>query len=190
MNNIKIASKVLVFTILTIGIIYQIIVTSLGSIFFWHESHGSLIKDNDKIIGSELIGQAFTSKKYFSGRLPDILNGIGTLDAHPSNFSIKSYQFLNRTSELKEFTLKLFHNQDIPIEFITGSGSGLDPHISVNTAYYQIDSVAEARGVSSARIKNLVDNSIEYPQFFILGQKRINLLKLNLTLDQQFGKQK
>ncbi len=188
MNNIKIASRVLILMIITTGLFYQIVVTSVGSLLFWNKSHGSLIIVDNKIIGSELIGQPFTSSKYFTGRLPDILNGIGSLSAHPSNISIKSHTFLNRTQELKEFAIDQFQNDGVPLDFITGSGSGQDPHISKNVAYYQIESVAKERKVSSARIKNLVDNSIEYPQFFILGKERINLLKLNLSLDQQFGK--
>lgn len=188
MEFLKIASRVLILMILTTGVFYQVIVSSIGSLLFWNQSHGSLVIDNNKIIGSELIGQAFTYPRYFIGRLPDVLNGIGTTLAHPSNLSLKSSVFLNRTQELKEFAADRFQNNNVPIELITGSGSGVDPHISRNMAYFQIDSVAKARNISSARIKNLVDNLIEYPQFLIMGQEKINLLKLNLALDQQFGK--
>ena len=188
MQNFKIAIRVFCICFVSIGVIYQLIVTILGLTFFHHKANGSLLAANKKIVGSELIGQPFQSAKYFSGRIPDIINGIGTLQAHPSNLSIKSTEFLEREKNLKAFAKQLYNDDKIPIEFITGSGSGLDPHISKNTAYYQIESVAKARNVSSIRIKNLVDNSIESPQFFILGQDKINVLKLNIALDKQFGK--
>ncbi len=190
MQHLHIAIRVFCLCGVTVGILYQLIVTTLGLTLFNHQARGSFIIHNKMMVGSELIGQPYTSDKYFLGRLPDILNGLGTLHAHPSNWSIESKEFLNRTDALKQFTKSKFGSDLPPIDFITGSGSGVDPHISKNAAYFQIENIAKARGVSPVRIKNLVDNFIEYPQFFILGEEKINVLKLNIALDKQFGENK
>ncbi len=179
------------FTVLT-GVIYPVAVTGIAQVLFPHQGNGSLILKEGKAVGSELIGQAFDDPKYFWGRLSatgtfpynafnaEHLTGSSGSNDGPLNPALLE-MVTARVDALKaadpENTLPL------PVDLVTASSSGLDPHISVAAALYQLPRVARTRGVSEDAVRALVDQYTEGRQFFFLGEPRVNVLKLNLALD-------
>ena len=174
------------FTVIT-GIIYPLVVTGIAQAFFHHQANGSLIETNGKSVGSELIGQSFSDPKYFWGRL----SATGPFPYNAAASSGSNYGSTNpalkQAIQARVDALKLVdpdNNQPIPVDLVTASGSGLDPHISIAAANYQVSRVARYRGLSVEQINALVSRFTQGRQFAILGEPRVNILQLNLTLDQ------
>lgn len=173
------------FTVIT-GIIYPSIVTGIAQLLFPWEANGSLIKQNNIIIGSKLIGQSFTDPKYFWGR-------PSATTPYPYNALLSTGSNLGPSNPvlltLIKQRIEILHKADpqnlqlIPVDLVTASASGLDPEISPLAAYYQVHRVALARGVSENLIKKLVDQNIQYRTLGILGEPRVNVLYLNKALD-------
>ena len=170
------------------GIIYPCLVTAIAQIAFPHQANGSLIKDDkDIVIGSELLGQQFSEAKYFSSRpsstSPYQYNAAGSSGSNlgPTNEDLVK-RMKERLQQLKAFPAS--SSEKVPIDLVTSSSSGLDPNISVEAADYQINRVAAARGLSKDKISNLVKECTEPKQLYILGEARVNVLKLNLLLDK------
>jgi potassium-transporting ATPase KdpC subunit len=179
------------FTFLT-GIIYPMAVTGIAQIVFPNQANGSLIIKDGKAVGSELIGQSFDSPNYFWGRL----SATGTFPYNAFNAenltasSGSNYGPLNPAlTDMVQARIDALKAADpsntalIPVDLVTASGSGLDPQISVAAALYQVHRVAQARGLTEAEVKTLVDKYTKGRQFFILGEPRVNVLLLNLALD-------
>jgi potassium-transporting ATPase KdpC subunit len=186
LRQLKIALIFLgIFTVVT-GIIYPLFVTGIAQAFFHHQANGSLIEQNGQSVGSELIGQPFSDPKYFWGRLsataPFPFNAAASSGSNygPSNPAlIEAVQ--TRINALK--AVDPDNNQPVPVDLVTFSASGLDPDISVAAANYQVPRVARYRGLSEAQVSTLVSKFTEGRQFGILGEPRVNVLKLNLALD-------
>jgi K+-transporting ATPase ATPase C chain len=174
-----------IFTVIT-GIIYPLFVTGIAQAFFHHQANGSLIEENGTSVGSELIGQPFSDPKYFWGRLsataPFPYNAAASSGSNygPSNLALQD-AVQARIDALK--AVDPDNNQPIPVDLVTSSASGLDPDISVAAANYQIKRVARYRGLSEAQVRELVGEYTKGRQFGILGEPRVNVLKLNLALD-------
>lgn len=173
------------FTVLT-GVVYPLAVTGLGQLLFPGKANGSLIKEKGKTIGSELIGQSFSDPKYFWGRLSATMPYAYNAGASSgSNLGPLNPALLdgikNRMRDLK--SADSLNNQAIPVDLVTASGSGLDPHISVAAAFYQVNRVARTRSISPERVRALVEQNTEGRQLGFLGEPRVNVLKLNLALD-------
>jgi len=174
-------------TVIT-GLIYPLLMTFLSQVFFPYQSNGSFIVSGNTIIGSELIGQNFTGEKYFRGR-PSAIN-YNPMPSGASNLGPTSKTLADSISARKEAFIKengLSENTEIPPEMLTSSASGVDPNISVKGAKLQINRIIKARGWdSSYRLKteDLIYRLIEKPQFGILGEERVNVLKLNIELDK------
>jgi K+-transporting ATPase ATPase C chain len=173
------------FTVVT-GIIYPLAVTGIGQAFFGHQANGSLIEENGKVVGSELIGQSFSDPKYFWGRL----SATSPYPYNAASSSGSNYGPLNpalrEAIEVRIDALKAVdpdNDQPIPVDLVTFSASGLDPHISIATANYQVSRVARYRGMSEEQIYELVSRFTEGRQFGILGEPRVNVLELNMALD-------
>jgi potassium-transporting ATPase KdpC subunit len=169
-------------TVIT-GIIYPLAVTGIAQTIFPHQANGSLIVVDGRIYGSELIGQQFDDPKYFWGR-PSAVE----YDAAASSGS--NYGPMNPAlEEVVQARIDALHAADpnnplpIPVDLVTASASGLDPHISVAAALYQVSRVAAARGLSEADVISLVEKYTEGRQFGIFGEPRVNVLMLNLALD-------
>jgi K+-transporting ATPase ATPase C chain len=187
LNNILIALKVSLFTLLLTGIIYPCVVTGLSYIFFHKPAGGSLILDaQQKTIGSALIGQNFKNPAYFFPRPSAAGKGYDGMASGGTDDSPTSQKMLTRIQNAVT-ALKAYHSERVPIDLVTCSASGLDPHISPQAARWQAPRVALYRNVSLARVASIVEDHIEEPQFFILGDRRVNVLRLNLALDQYFG---
>jgi len=189
MNNIKDDLKTAMllfvgFTLLT-GLVYPLLMTGIIQIALPEQASGSMIVVNGKIVGSELIGQNFTSPGYFHGR-PSAVNyagnGSGASNFGPTNKNLME-QVSQRISEVRAEN-NLSSNATVPSELVLASASGLDPHISMEGAMLQVPRVANARGIPESEVKVLVYQHIEPAQFGIMGQERVNVLNLNLALDE------
>ena len=172
------------FSLLT-GLIYPLLMTGIIQIALPEQASGSLIVMNGKIVGSELIGQKFTSQGYLHGR-PSAVNyagnGSGASNFGPTNKNLME-QVSQRISEVRAEN-NLSSNATVPGELVLTSGSGLDPHINVEGAMLQVPRVANARGIPESEVKVLVYQHIEPAQFGIMGQERVNVLNLNLALNE------
>ena len=186
-------------TLLT-GLAYPLAITGLAAIIFPYQSQGSLIERDGKVIGSELIGQAFASDRYFHGR-PSATTGPDPADPSktvpsPYNAANSMGSNLGPTSKvladrMKQDVDKLKGenpNSSVPVDLVTTSGSGLDPDISPEAAYFQVPRVAKARSLAEDRVRQLVAASIEERTLGLLGEPTVNVLALNLALDKSDAK--
>lgn len=175
----------LLFTILT-GLLYPVLITTIAQIFFPWQANGSLIINEKKTVGSLLIGQSFADPKYFwsrpSATSPFAYNAAASSG---SNFGPSNPDYLTRVKQrVTDLKQKNPGSQElIPVELVTASGSGLDPDISPEAAFFQVPRIAKARGVSEERILALINNAIIKPPLGILGESRVNVLQINLALD-------
>jgi potassium-transporting ATPase KdpC subunit len=182
---------VLILTVLT-GLIYPLVVTGIAQVIFPHQANGSLIVINGKTYGSELIGQQFDDPKYFWGRLSatgdfpyNAFNAETLTGSSGSNYGPLNQSLLDavraRVDALKASDPG--NTLPIPVDLVTASGSGLDPHISIAAAQYQIHRVAQVRGLSDEAVQTLVNQYTKGRQFGFLGEPTVNVLELNLALD-------
>jgi K+-transporting ATPase KdpC subunit len=172
----------LIFTVIT-GIIYPLTVTGIAQVIFPHQSNGSLIFVDGKVAGSELIGQQFDDSQYFWGR-PSAVEYSAALSSG-SNYGPMNPALMDSVQARIDMLKAADPNNTlpIPVDLVTASGSGLDPHISVAAALYQVSRVASARGWSEAEVTSIIEQYTEGRQFGIFGEPRVNVLKLNLALD-------
>jgi K+-transporting ATPase ATPase C chain len=174
-----------VMTILT-GVAYPELVTRTAQGFFPEQAYGSLARRDGRVIGSWLIGQTFARPEYFHPR-PSAVNYDASLSGG-SNLGPTSQVLVDRmTQSTEKFRADNpdFH-EPVPADLLTTSGSGLDPHISPAAALAQTPRVARARGISQSEVETLVRANVERRQLGLLGEPRVNVLKLNLALDRQF----
>ncbi len=181
---------VIVFTVIT-GLIYPGVVTLLGQALFPRQSNGSLIVVNGKTVGSELIGQPFDDAKYFWSR-PSATSpyAYNAANSGGSNLGPTNPDFINavkgRIEALKKADPEMA-NAPVPMDLVTASGSGLDPHISQAAADYQVARVAKARGLDPAKVRELVAQNTQDRWLGFIGDPGVNVLKLNLALDALSG---
>ena len=179
----------IVFLLLTVvtGVVYPLLVTGIAQLAFPEKANGSLIRSEGGYAGSELVGQPFDDPKYFWGRLsatPDFpYNAASSSGSNlgPSNPALAE-AVKTRVAALQKADPG--NTSPLPIDLVTSSGSGLDPHLSPAAAFYQVPRVARARGLSEDRVRRLVGRFIEPRQWGFLGEPRVNVLKLNLSLDR------
>lgn len=192
-NQFRPAIVTLAFLTLITGAVYPLAMLGLAQLIFPHQANGSLIgqggsgASGGQLRGSEMIGQSFTDPRYFWGRPsatgPSPYNAASSSGSNlgPTNPALKD-SVLARVKALQAADRGNTH--PIPVDLVTASGSGLDPHISPAAARYQVSRVARARGLREAQIIALVDAHIEGRQFGFLGEPRVNVLRLNLALDE------
>jgi len=188
---LQISLRTTVVTLVLTGIIYPYVVTGLAQILFPSQANGTLVADKDgRVIGSELIAQGFSNPAYFQPR-PSAAGekGYDATSSGGSNFGATSKKLQDRVAQ----DVKRLKEENpaapgaVPVELVTASGSGLDPHLSPQAALWQVPRVAKARGISPEQVKAAVDSAIEGRTFGFLGEPRVNVLLLNLALDRQFG---
>lgn len=185
---VQLRSALMMFFILTIltGVAYPLAVTAIAQLLFPHQANGSLISKDGKPIGSTLIGQPFDDPEYFWGR-------PSATAPFPYNAAASSGSNLGPTNPALIETVKMRvaalkaadpgNDTPVPVDLVTASGSGLDPHISPASAEYQVRRVARARGREEAFVRTLVSQHTEGRQLGMLGERRVNVLALNLALD-------
>lgn len=180
--------RIKLFMTLLLGVVYPLAMTGISQVLFPHRSNGSLITQGEKVIGSELIGQNFTKPEYFQPRPSAAGNdGYDATASGGSNFGPTNQKLVDRVKASIEKFRK--ENPDyhgpIPADLVTTSASGLDPHLSPDSAMAQVPRVAKARGVSVEQVNQLVGQLTEGPDLGVLGEPRVNVLRLNIALDQQ-----
>jgi potassium-transporting ATPase KdpC subunit len=179
-----------VLTVL-VGIIYPFVMTGLSELLFRGKAHGSLIEREDKVIGSRLIGQPFKGPRYFHSRPSAAGSGYDATASGGTNLGPTSKQLFEEQVKGRSRDLHTENpNAEIPIDLITSSGSGLDPHISPAAAEFQVPRVARERKMSEDEVRRLVRKHIEGRQFGVLGEPRVNVLELNLELNEASKKSK
>ena len=184
LKNIR--SCVMLFaSIVILSIVYTYFLTFATHILVPYQANGSLIYVNGTVVGSELLGQSFTSPGYFHGR-PSAVD-YNASNSGGSNYGPTSATLMNQTRARIEQVRRennLPSNASVPADLVLSSGSGLDPHISPESAMLQVQRVASARGLPESWVQNLVYQYIEGPQFGFLGSNRVNVLDLNIALDK------
>jgi len=188
----------LLMTVLT-GLAYPLAMTGLAELVFPRQAHGSLIEQNGKVIGSELIGQSFTGERYFHGRpsatsAPDPQDSSKSVSAPynaansaGSNLAPSAKTLAERIHDDTEALKASKPGVAVPVDLVTTSASGLDPDITPAAAYFQVARVAKARNLSEDVVRQLVQGHIQDRVLGVLGEPRVNVLKLNLALDKLQG---
>ena len=196
LREIRPAIVVLVALTLITGLVYPLVMTGIAGVIFPRQAQGSLIERDGKVVGSELIGQAFTADKYFHGRpsattAPDPNDATKTVAAPynaansgGSNLGPSNKALIDRVQGDIDALKKENPSAPVPSDLVTTSASGLDPHISPEAALFQVPRIAKARNLPEDRIRQLVDENTEGQFLGLLGEPRVNVLLLNLALDR------
>ncbi len=182
-KNLLIALWFTLVTTVMFGILYPLAITGLAQVVFPSKANGQLIERNGKIVGSKIIGQSFTGPGYFHSRPSAAGTGYDATSSSGSNLGPTNKTLLDRVKGDVEKAQTENFSAPVPIDLVTASGSGLDPHISPAAAEFQIQRVAKERRISEADLRALVQKFTEDRQFGIFGEPRINVLGLNLELD-------
>jgi K+-transporting ATPase ATPase C chain len=182
-RNFIISVLMTIITTVLLGIIYPLVVTGIAQVIFPHKANGQLISQNGKLIGSHIIGQPFSGPTYFHSRPSAAGTGYDATSSGGTNLGPTNKALISRVESDTEALQKENPGTPVPVDLVTTSASGLDPHISIAAAEFQVPRVAHARGIPEPELQKLVDAHAESRQFGFLGEPRVNVLELNLALD-------
>jgi potassium-transporting ATPase KdpC subunit len=182
-KNLSIALLMTIATTILLGIIYPLIVTGLAQVIFPDKANGQLITKDGKVIGSRIIGQGFSSPNYFHPRPSAAGTGYDAANSAGSQLGPTNQKLIDRVKQDTERLQAENPGKPVPIDLVTTSASGFDPHISPAAAEFQVPRVARQRGISDELLRQLVAKHTEGRQFGFLGEPRVNVLELNLELD-------
>lgn len=186
-RNLRIAVLMTVITTALLGVAYPLAVTGVAQAMFPAKANGQLLVRQGRVIGSQIIGQAFTASEYFHGRPSAAGTGYDAASSAATNFGPTNKGLVDAVKARVAAVRMADPSAVVPVDLVTSSASGLDPHISPAAAFVQVARVAGARGVSEAEVRKLVESRIEGRQFGILGEPRVNVLLLNLELDERYA---
>jgi K+-transporting ATPase ATPase C chain len=189
-KDLQIAIRITLVTTVLFGLAYPLVVTGLSQWLFPRQSNGSLITRDGKIVGSQLIGQTFSSDSYFHVRPSSAGDGYDAANSSGSNLAPTNHALIERVQADVAKLRTENPNAPIPVDLVTASGSGLDPHISPAAAEFQLPLVARARRISQDALRALIAKHTEARQFGVFGEPRVNVLQLNLALDSAFPAKK
>jgi K+-transporting ATPase ATPase C chain len=185
-KNLITAVLMTVATTILLGIIYPLVVTALAQLIFPEQANGQLLRKNGQTVGSSIIGQGFSGAGYFHSRPSAAGNGYDAANSGGSNLGPTNRKLIDRVHQDVAALQTENPGQDVPIDLVTTSASGFDPHITPAAAEFQLTRVAKARGTTIDRLRGLVARHTEGRQLGILGEPRVNVLELNLELDERF----
>ena len=177
----------ILFTLVTavlFGIVYPLVITGIATVIFPHKAGGSLILKDGQVIGSELLAQSFTSDRYFHPRPSAAGNGYDATASGGSTLAQSNAKLVQRIQGDIDKLAAQNPGKPVPIDMVTTSGSGLDPDITPDNAYYQAPSVAKARGLTEDQVRGLIEQHTQGRELGFLGEPRVNVLDLNLALDK------
>jgi potassium-transporting ATPase KdpC subunit len=183
-RNIITATLYTIVTTVIFGLIYPFVVTGIAQVLFKDKANGQLIQQNGQLIGSHIIGQTFTGAAYFHSRPSAAGNGYDAANSSGSNYAPTNKKLIDRVAGDVAALQQDSPNTAIPIDLVTASGSGLDPHITPAAADFQTPRIAHERHLSEAAVRQLIAHHTEGRQLGFLGEPRVNVLDLNLDLDQ------
>jgi K+-transporting ATPase ATPase C chain len=185
-RNLLIAVLMTFVTTALLGIVYPLVVTGLAQMIFPDKANGQLIERNGKVVGSRIIGQAFSSPGYFRSRPSAAGTGYDAANSSATNLGPTNKKLVDAVKAAVETARKENPTAPVPIDLVTSSGSGLDPHISPAAAQFQVPRVARERGVPEEDIRRLVETYTSGRQLGLFGEPVVNVLELNLALDRQY----
>ena len=183
-KNLIVAVLMTIVTTLLLGVAYPLVVTALAQVLFADKANGQLIERNGKVIGSRIIGQGFSSPGYFRSRPSAAGTGYDAANSAGTNLGPTNKKLIDAVKAATDAAKPENPGVPVPIDLVTSSASGLDPHISPAAADFQAPRVARERGVPEAEIRRLVESHSEGRQFGFLGEPVVNVLELNLALDE------
>ncbi len=183
-SELKIAIRFTLLTTVLLGILYPLAITALGHLALRPQADGELIVRDGQVTGSRLIGQNFSTDRYFHGRPSAAGNGYDATASGASNYAASNQKLVTRIDGDVAHYAAENKSQPVPIDLVTASGSGLDPDISPAAAMFQANRVANARHLPVATVEELVQRHVQRRQFGFLGEERVNVLLLNMDLDR------
>jgi potassium-transporting ATPase KdpC subunit len=189
-KNLITAILMTIATTILLGIIYPLVVTGLAQLIFPKQANGQLIHRDGKTIGSSILGQSFSTPGYFHSRPSFAGNGYDASNSNGSQLGPTNQKLIDRVKADVSSLHTENPNIPVPIDLVTGSTSGLDPHITPAAAEFQLPTVAKKRGTTEDQLRTLLAKHTEDRQFGFLGEPRVNVLELNLELDERFPKAK
>jgi len=184
-RNLIVAALMTVVTTLLLGVIYPLAITALAQVLFPDQANGQLIVRDGRTIGSRLIGQSFSSPGYFRPRPSAAGMGYDAANSAGSQLGPTNKKLIDAVKSNVEAARKENPNAPVPIDLVTTSASGLDPHLSPAAADFQVPRVARERGLTEAEVRSVVASHTEARQLGFLGEPRVNVLELNLALDRE-----
>lgn len=185
-RNLWISVFMTIATTALFGLFYPLVVTGLAQLIFPHKANGQLIVKNGKVVGSSIIGQGFTGPQYLHSRPSAAGNGYDAANSAGSNFGPTNQKLLDRIKGDVASAQAENPGTPVPIDMVTTSASGFDPHITPANAEFQLPRVAKARGITIDQLRVVVARHSETRTFGFLGEARVNVLELNLDLDEHF----
>jgi len=184
-KNLVAAVLMTIVTTLILGVIYPLAITAIAQVAFPSQANGQLIERDGKVVGSRIIGQGFSSPGYFHSRPSAAGTGYDAANSAGSNLGPTNKKLIDAVTANVEAARKENPNAPVPIDLVTTSASGFDPHISPAAADFQVPRVANERGISEADVRSLVEANTEGRQLGFFGEPRVNVLELNIALDSQ-----
>ena len=185
-NALRPALSLLVLATLLLGIAYPLAITGIAQLAFPAQANGSLVTDGDRVVGSSLIGQSFTGAPYFHSRPSAAGDGYDASASAASNLAPGSQDLRDRIADdVAKVRAEGLTGANVPPDLVTTSASGLDPHISPEAAFVQAQRVAAARGVEVETVNALIERHVDEPLLGFVGERRVNLLALNMALDRE-----
>jgi len=189
-RTLLVAVLMTIVTTLLFGVVYPLAMTGLAQAIFPAKANGQLIERNGRVIGSRIVGQAFSSPGYFHGRPSAAGNGYDAANSGGTNFGPTNKKLADAVRAAVDGARKENATAPVPIDLVTFSASGLDPHLSPAAALFQVPRVARERRVSEVDLRRIVEAHVEGRQWGLLGEPRVNVLELNLALDDQWPRGK